>query len=93
MQHWVNNTVDIGDVVGDTKINILFTGKEGIPKIRSVSTGCGCTSYSYDKKNRILKVVYRTGRFIKEVKIHRLIKVFYIDGTYDVLGFTGKKIR
>lgn len=97
MSHWKSKVIDLGVIQAGMAKTVVFKATNTIPLIKEINAYCGCTSPSYDKNKKELKVVYNNSKIPNQVQgpqsITKRIDVVYEDDSVDVLTIKAIRIR
>lgn len=95
MAKWKDRDIYIGMIPEGSRKTIVFESTESLDDVITTSTSCGCSRASIEGNTIVVK--YTVGKFPAHLKLqgknvydtNKKIKVFYRDGSTEVLQFRG----
>lgn len=104
MEYWETKVIDLGEVLEDTSVDVVFNTTKDCPILKRVKPGCGCTTTKFDEITGKLKVKLNLGKIPFHLKVDKQEFEKHIDIEYgdiqdlskitaDRLSIIGYKIR
>lgn len=91
---WDKREINLGEIKPNTKhsVKFIYTGEEDI---ESVAVSCQCTTPEIDRELGVVNVTYSAGTLYPykgetTKNVHKSIKVYFKDGSMDLLKITAK---